>query len=50
MKTVASTLGVSRSQLSERLRRETKVRTRYRKSDDAELLPAIRTLVDERLT
>ena len=50
MKTVSSTLGVSRSQLSERLKREPTARTRYRKTDDAQLLPTIRTLVDERLT
>ena len=50
MKRVAETLGVSRSQLSERLRGDSKPRSGYRKSDDAELLLAVRHLVDERPT
>lgn len=48
MKRVAETLGVSRSQLTERLKGETKPRGRYRKTDDAELLAPLRTLIDER--
>ena len=50
MKRVAQTLGVSRSQLAERLRVGLKGRGRYTKSEDAELLVLLRTLVDERLT
>ena len=50
MKTVAQTLGVSRSQLSERLRAEPKPRSSYRVSDDSGLLGPLRTLVDERPT
>ena len=50
MKGVAETLGVSRSQLAERVRSGLKGRERYRKSEDAELLAALRTLVDERAT
>jgi putative transposase len=47
---VAQTLGVSRSQLHERLRHGTKARTRYLKSDDSKLLDPLRRLVDERPT
>jgi putative transposase len=50
VKTVAQTLGVSRSQLSERLRAEPVPRSRYRVSDDSELLGPLRTLVDQRPT
>jgi transposase InsO family protein len=50
VKGVAETLGVSRSQLAERVRSGLKGRERYRKSEDAELLAALRTLVDERVT
>ena len=50
MKTVADTLGVSRSQLTQRLKGEPKPRGRYRKTDDGELLVAIRTLTDGRPT
>lgn len=50
MKTVADTLGVSRSQLTERLKGEPKPRGRYHKTDDSELLVAIRTLTDGRPT
>jgi putative transposase len=50
VKTVAQTLGVSRSQLSERLRGEAKPRSNYRVSDDSELLGPLRALVDERPT
>lgn len=50
MKRVAQTLGVSRSQLHERLRHGTKPRGVYRMSDDAPLLDRLRQLVDERPT
>ena len=50
MKRVAQTLGVSRSQLHERLRHGTQARRSYRKSDDAQLLDPVRRLVDERPT
>jgi putative transposase len=47
---VAEVLEVSRSQLHERLRHGPQPRTRYRKSEDAELLQPVRRLVDERPT
>ena len=50
MRRVAQTLGVSRSQLHERLRHGSKPRRSYRKSEDAELLEPVRRLVDERPT
>ena len=50
MKTVADTLGVSRSNLVERLKGRSKPRGPYHKAEDAELLPAIRRLVDQRPT
>lgn len=50
MKTVADTLGVSRSNLAERLKGKSKPRGPYRKANDAELLSAIRRLVDARPT
>ncbi len=50
MRRVAQTLGVSRSQLHERLRHGTQARSTYRKSDDAQLLDPVRRLVDERPT
>ncbi|MGZ2408250.1 hypothetical protein ACVIKO_005571 [Rhizobium ruizarguesonis] len=50
MKTVADVLGVSRSNLAERLKGKSKARGPYLKADDAELLPAIRRLVDARRT
>ena len=50
MKRVAETLGVSRSQLTERLKGQSRPRSRYRKTDDAELLASVRTLVDVRPT
>ena len=50
MKTVADVLGVSRSNLAERLKGKSKPRGPYLKADDAELLPAIRRLVDARPT
>ena len=50
MRRVADVLGVSRSQLHERLRRGLKGRGGYRKEDDAALLESVRRLVDERPT
>ncbi|KQX50189.1 integrase [Ensifer sp. Root954] len=50
MKAVAEALHVSRSNLSERLKGKSKPRGPYLKADDAELLPAIRKLVDARPT
>lgn len=50
MRRVAEVLEVSRSQLHERLRRAPKPRVHYRKAEDAELLQAVRQLVDERPT
>ena len=50
MKTVATTLGVARSQLIERLKGARKLRSRYHKPGDAELLAPLRSLVDERPT
>ena len=50
MKTVADTLGISRSNLVERLKGRSKSRGSYRKAEDAELLPIIRRLVDQRPT
>jgi hypothetical protein len=47
---VAEVLGVSRSQLYERLRGGLKGRGGYRKGDDAALLEPVRRLVDERPT
>jgi putative transposase len=47
---VATTLGVSRSALHQRLRDGSHPRTRYRKRDDAQLLESVRRLVDERPT
>ena len=50
MRRVAAALEVSRSQLHERLRHGLVPRTRYRKAEDAELLQALRQLVDDRPT
>jgi putative transposase len=50
VKTVADTLGVSRSNLIDRLGHRTAARGPYRKAEDAALLPLIRVVVDERLT
>lgn len=50
MKPVSQALGVFRSQLSKRLKGNTKPRTDYRKAEDAELLVALRSLVDVRPT
>jgi transposase InsO family protein len=50
VKAVADVLGVSRSNVIRRLEEEPKARGRYSKAEDAELLPAIRSLVDERPT
>jgi transposase InsO family protein len=47
---VASVLQVSRSQLTVRLQQGLKPRMHYRKSEDAQLLPPLRGLVDERPT
>ncbi len=47
MKRVAQVLGVSRSQLTERLKGAATLRSHYAKADDAELLGPLRTLVDE---
>ena len=50
MRRVAEVLEVSRWQLHERLRRDPKPRMHYRKAENAELLEAVRQLVDERPT
>ena len=50
VKRVAEVLGVSRSQLSARLAGVSTPRSTYSKVEDADLLPAVRTLVDERPT
>lgn len=50
MKAVAETLGVSRSNLIERLARGAKPRRRYQKAQDAAVLPLVRRLVDARST
>jgi transposase InsO family protein len=50
VKSVARALGVSRSQLSERLRGTAKPRSSYSKAEDADLLGPLRCLVDERPT
>ncbi|MCJ8150721.1 IS3 family transposase [Shinella sedimenti] len=50
MKAVADTLGVSRSNLIERLKGRSKPRGSNHKAEDAELLPIIRRLVDQRTT
>ena len=50
VKRVAETLGVSRSQLSVRLKGSTRPRSSYYKLEDAELLPQLRSSVDERPT
>ncbi len=50
VKIVADTLGVARSQLHSRLREGSRPRGRYQKSEDAEMLAAIRTLTDDRPT
>lgn len=50
MKTVAATIGVSRSQLHARATGTSKRRGRYRKAEDDDLLPALRRLVDQRPT
>lgn len=50
MKAVAETLGVSRSNLVERLKDRDRPRQRYHKAGDIDLLPALRRLVDERPT
>ena len=50
MKAVADTLGVARSNLAEAARGQRRPRQPYRKAGDAELLAALRRLVDERPT
>lgn len=50
MKMVADTLGVSRSNLVQRLNGRSKPRGSYHKAEDADLLPAINRLVDARPT
>jgi transposase InsO family protein len=50
MKPVADTLGVSGSNLVERLKGRSKPRGSYHKAEDAELLPIIRRLVNQRPT
>jgi len=50
VKRVAEVLGVSRSQLTERLKGSAKPRSAYFKTEDAELLKPLRSLVDERAT
>ena len=50
MKAVADTLGVARSNLVEAARGQRRPRQPYRKAGDAELLAALRRLVDERPT
>jgi putative transposase len=45
---VAETLGVSRSNLVERLARSAKPRRRHHKAKDAAVLPRVRRLVDAR--
>ena len=50
MKRVAEVLGVSRSRLAQRLKRDSTPRSRYRKRDDLEILGPLRELVDERPT
>ena len=50
MRRIAETLGVSRSHLHVRLQVDAKPRRRYRKAQDAALLPVIRRLVDTRPT
>ena len=50
MKRVAETLGVSRSQLSARLKAGSVPRGRYRKADDADVLAPLRAIVDARPT
>jgi putative transposase len=50
VKRVAEVLGVSRSHLAQRLKSGSKGRTRYRKTDDGEILVPLRCLVDQRPT
>ena len=50
MKTVAHTLGVSRSNLIDRMKGNTRSRGRYRKADDADITAQVRRIVDQRPT
>jgi putative transposase len=47
VKRVAETLGVSRSQLTERLKGTATPRSSYRMTEDADLLAPLRSLVGE---
>ena len=48
MKRIAETLGISRSHLSQRMKETPKARSNYQITSDAEVLPQIRTIVDQR--
>ena len=50
MKTVAGTLGFSRSNLVDRMKGMSRQRGPYHKAEDADLLPAISRLVDAQPT
>jgi transposase InsO family protein len=50
VKTVAQALGVSRSNLVDRLNGDTRARGRYRKADDADITTQVRRIVDRRPT
>ena len=50
MKTVAHTLGVSRSNLIDRMKGNSRSRGRYRKADDADITTQVRRIVDQRPT
>lgn len=50
MNMIAQTPGVSRSNLSLRMKDAPKVGSHYQKMSDAEILPQLCTFVDERLT
>ena len=50
MKRVAETLGVSRSQPTERLKGQARARSHYRKADDGPILARLRSLADARAT
>ena len=50
MKAVADTLGVSRSNLHDKVQRASKPRGSYRKPEDEDLLRLVRRLVDKRPT
>lgn len=50
MKAIAATLGVARSNLAQRIKGDTKKRGPYLRAADAELLPQIRAILDDRTT